>query len=147
MVFIGAASFSLSIRIISSISSILIMQLSFLPKKRLPCSINQITFLFRQFFWFARTMLKSAFRTRLLLFLMRKNRKLSSIVFNKVSINSKNVSDFSLKSRYKRILKMVCYSRVCYSINFQFPPHGLDVNKKKSSFCLFWYFCCQMYQF
>lgn len=27
---------------------------------------------------------------------------------------------------------MVCYSRVCYSINFQFPPHGLDVNKKKS---------------
>lgn len=28
---------------------------------------------------------------------------------------------------------MVCYSRVRYSINFQFPPHGLDVNKLKKS--------------
>lgn len=42
----------------------------------------------------ARTMLKSAFRTRLLLFLMRKNRKLSSIIFYKLSINFKNVSMF-----------------------------------------------------
>lgn len=33
MVFIGAASFSLSIRIISSISSMLIMQFSPLPKE------------------------------------------------------------------------------------------------------------------
>lgn len=33
MVFIGAASFSLSIRIISSISSMLIMQFSPLPKR------------------------------------------------------------------------------------------------------------------
>lgn len=32
---------------------------------------------------------------------------------------------------------MVCYSRVCYSINFQFPPHGLDVNKKKEVVFLF----------